>query len=74
MIAESIAIWSKLASDAEEFAAYEEARGSSGAVYRNKAETYRRTVRALELERETGIAHCVCCLRPYNPRTCPANG
>jgi hypothetical protein len=31
---------------------------------RAKAGTYRRTAQALELEKQTGIWHCVCCLKP----------
>ncbi len=65
---ESIAHWVALAVEAEEFASYEEAMGWSGASYRNKAELYRRTARALRMEMETGRPHCACCLKPQGAR------
>lgn len=61
---DSIFIWSVLADEAERLATYEESRGSSGSAWRNKAMVYRQTVRAIELERETGVAHCSCHLQP----------
>jgi len=56
--------WAALAVEARERAAYEESRGSSGVAYRNKAETYDRTAKAMRLELLTGVWHCVCCLNP----------
>jgi hypothetical protein len=29
-----------------------------------RASTYRRTAEAFRLEAQTGVAHCVCCLKP----------
>jgi len=29
-----------------------------------RAETYERTARSLELQRDTGMPHCACCLKP----------
>lgn len=55
----------KSALEHDQRAAYEETRGSSGSAFRNKAETARKAARALELEQETGSAHCVCCLKPF---------
>lgn len=63
-ILESIKHWRALAKEALDFAAYEESRGAFGGVFRNKADTYERTARSLELELATGKGHCVCCLKP----------
>lgn len=46
--------WIDLARDADDMAKYLESRGEYGGAYRNKAEMYRRTARALALELETG--------------------
>lgn len=59
----SIQHWLSLAAEADSAGAYEEGRGSSGAAYRAKAETYRRTAESLRLEVATGKPHCVCCLK-----------
>lgn len=61
---QGIAHWEALAAEADERAAYEESRGSSGAAHRSKAETYRRAAEANRLEATTGQHHCVCCLSP----------
>jgi hypothetical protein len=37
--------------------------GYTGA-YELRAKLYEQTARALELERDTGIPHCSCCLKP----------
>lgn len=66
-IIESRNHWIALAVEADARADYEEraGRGSgSGTAHRNKAEMYRRTAKALNLELETGKAHCACCLKP----------
>ena len=34
------------------------------AVALERARTYERTAEALELEKKTGVWHCVCCLKP----------
>ena len=62
--AEAIAGWRKLAREALEHAVYLEGRGEYAGAYRNKADTYERTAKSLELELETGEEHCVCCLKP----------
>ena len=64
----SIAHWERLAREQDDWAAYEESRGSSGAAARNRAESYRRAARADELERETGLPHCSCCLKPLKAK------
>lgn len=56
--------WAQLAKEADEHADYLEGRGEYAGDWRHKAETYRRTVRSLIQERETGKPHCVCCLKP----------
>ncbi len=30
-----------------------------------RIETYRRTARSLEIQRDTGVAVCVCCYQPF---------
>lgn len=57
--------WNKLADDAEQWASYEESRGHYGGVYLNQADSYRRTAKALTIQRDTGIAVCSCCFKPY---------
>lgn len=61
---EHIDEWRALAQESDRRAAYEDGRGSSGVAHHNRAELYRRTATALEMERDTGRPHCVCCLKP----------
>lgn len=55
--------WARLATEADDFATYEESLGRFGGAYRNRARSYRQTVAALTLEIETGVPHCSCCLK-----------
>lgn len=65
--AESAEHWNRLANEAEDCAAYEDSRGSSGVAYRNKAAMFRATVVSLHLLEETGEWHCVCHLSKVCP-------
>lgn len=56
--------WDQLAKDALRQAEWDEAHVGSGAPQRNKADSYRRTARAIRLSIETGQHHCACCLKP----------
>lgn len=59
---ESIDHWNQLALDAER-------RMADGLLHptvaRAQAETYRRTAQALEIRRDTGVAVCACCHKPF---------
>lgn len=61
MLNEAIKQWAKLADEAEEAVAL-------GLIHPNvgnaKARVYRRTVTALEIQRDTGVAVCSCCHKP----------
>ena len=59
----AIAAWLQLAID-EEHAIELGITNGDYSVFRNRAELYRRTAKALEYERDTGIAICVCCFKP----------
>lgn len=72
VIRASQAAWTKLADDAERWATLVEERRAAGVaimdspcVLRANAATYRRVVRAYDLELATGQAHCLCCLKPF---------
>jgi hypothetical protein len=63
MIEQAILQWAALADEAE--------RGASiGLIHpivaKAQADCYRRTVKALEIERDTGIAVCSCCHKPID--------
>jgi hypothetical protein len=62
MLAESIAHWAALAEEQERSIA--EGWTLVPAAARARAETYRRTAKALQHEADTGVALCVCCLKP----------
>lgn len=62
-IKESIVHWRKLAED--ELAKPTWDRFALPAICETRAEMYEQTARSLELELETGIAHCTCHLLPY---------
>lgn len=54
--------WSALAEQVERDAALSLIHAD---VAKAQADCYRRTVRALEIERDTGIAVCSCCHKPF---------
>jgi len=62
MLEQAIKQWSDLADEAERGAAL-------GLIHPNvakaQADCYRRTVRALEIQRDTGVAVCSCCHKPF---------
>lgn len=60
---EAIAWWLKLADDEERAIELDLDYGSSSA-FRFRADTYRRTAKALEWQRDTGEAVCSCCFKP----------
>jgi hypothetical protein len=60
-IDESIAHWTRLAEDQER--AVSEGYACCPQASQAKSSVYRRTVLALQLEKETGFSHCVCCLK-----------
>lgn len=63
--AEAASHWEDLASQADRMADWEETQlGWAPGANRHKAKTYRDAAKALRLEAETGIAYCVCCLKP----------
>lgn len=64
-LAASAAHWESLAAEADRMGDWERDHGRFDGVYRNKAKTYRDVVRALQLQAETGIPHCSCCLKPH---------
>lgn len=57
----AIMAWSDLVDDAERRAALGLTHPSTANA---QASAYRRTVRALEIERDTGVAVCSCCHKP----------
>lgn len=62
MLEQAIEKWVALADEAE--------RGAKlGLIHPNiakaQADCYRRTVKALEIERDTGVAVCSCCHKPF---------
>lgn len=62
--AEAAAHWEALAVSEEGMADYEDSIGrpyGDTTVYRNRAETYRQTAKALRLEADTGKPHCSVC-------------
>lgn len=61
-LSDAIAAWAALADEAERGAALGLLHPN---VARVQADTYRRTVRALEIQAETGIAVCSCCHKPF---------
>lgn len=71
LLVESAAHWRKLA-DAETRDADDlQARGLYAQVQRNKAKMFNDTARSIELEIETGKAHCTVCLGPHDNQYCP---
>jgi len=71
---ESAAHWVKLAEAQEDEAADLKARGLYADVHRSRAALYRRTAKALELEAETGLWHCVNHLKPLCVSPSPREG
>ena len=61
----SIQAWSEEAERSDKMAELETTRGSSPNAYINQADVARRTVKALKIQKETGVAVCSCCFRPY---------
>lgn len=66
--------WDRLATSAEEMAAWERQRGidtsmPGGSVGDRRAAQYRKAARTLRLEAETGEPHCMCHEQPV--RLCP---
>ncbi|MHC4296485.1 MAG: hypothetical protein ACYS7Y_04230 [Planctomycetota bacterium] len=39
-------------------------------IARRRAKTYERTAKSLEIERDTGVAVCSCCHKPYTSGDC----
>ncbi len=56
--------WYALADEEERYIELDITYGSD-AVYRYRAETYRRAAKALEIQRDTGVAVCSCCHKPF---------
>lgn len=61
MLNQAIQQWSALADEAERM---ENLGLLHPKVAKAQADCYRRTVRALEIERDTGVAVCSCCYKP----------
>lgn len=57
--------WLALAADEDRMAEFESARGRYVGVYRNRAETYRRVAKAMQIQIDTGVAVCSCCFKPF---------
>jgi len=57
--------WQEVAENADKMAELEIARGSSPNAYINQADIARRTIKALEIEKETGVAVCSCHFKPF---------
>lgn len=62
LLKEAIAHWAKLANDEKKKAHDEKLRGLYAGVHEAKAKTYEHTARSLQMELETGVAHCNCFL------------
>ncbi len=60
----SIRHWRELAAQQQRLAKIERDRGSSDAPQQSRAKMFEATAKALELQRDTGILHCSCCLKP----------
>jgi len=43
--------------------------GEGHSPYQSRAETYRRAAKALRIQKETGVAVCACCFKPFGQRT-----
>lgn len=74
---ESAEHWERLASEAEEMAAWERDRGidlspAGSSAGDHKARTYRTRARTLRLQAETGLPHCMCHEKPR--RDCLSSG
>lgn len=61
---EAIDHWYMLADQEEWYIANNLTHGSD-ASFIARAETYRRTAKALEIKRDTGVAVCSCCFKPF---------
>ncbi len=61
---ESADHWRTLAQEQRDWGRYESSRGQYCGVYEERAKLYERTAQSLEIQAKTGIAHCVCCLKP----------
>lgn len=61
MLESSIQHWLALADEQDRAVA--EGIACCPQASRARADTFRRTARALQLEQETGKPHCVCCLK-----------
>jgi hypothetical protein len=65
---ESAEHWEKLAGEAERLGDWNRDHGPGvGAAY-NKAALYRDAAKSCRMEAETGLPHCVCCLKPSAPQ------
>jgi hypothetical protein len=66
-IRKSQAWWSRLAIDEDALADHYEKNGMYGDVsgFRFRADSYRRVVKAFDIELETGVAVCSCCFKPF---------
>ena len=69
-LAASVEHWRRLASEAEDQAAWDRDRGidlslPGSSAGDHRARTYRRTADALQLELQTGRPHCSACLGPH---------
>lgn len=64
-IEKSIAWWYKLADDEDRSIAWGLTCGSP-APFIARAENYRRAAKALEIGRDTGVAVCTCCHKPFS--------
>ncbi len=67
-IREAQRVWNDLAAQEERMAIFYEMKGlpyGSVESYWKRAELYRRTSTALEIQIETGVAVCSCCFKPF---------
>jgi hypothetical protein len=61
-IQESIDYWRALAADERRRPSWD--RYACSQACKARADAYERTARALEMERDSGVWHCSCCLMP----------
>lgn len=66
--AQHAAEWEALAAEADQMGDWERSRGRYDGAYRNRAESYRKAAKSLQLEAATGVPHCACCHKPLSTR------
>lgn len=58
--------WDEVADDELKMMELDAAAGHNTQANRNRLSTYRRTAESLRREADTGVAHCSCCVKPYD--------